>query len=617
MSYPIKLASAPTCVTVDGVDLHYMGMLVSNVRMSPPPAKESSFQIQGRDGDFDFTRTYGSRTMTLSGTIIGNSNSDCLSNIDAVKKYFGLKKNCASIKVIFINQSDRYWTCRFQSMDIGSVGLWWSGHSAAYTLTLKCLKPYAEATSITSEEIFLHCLQNKIIDYAGTIRTPLNIEISPRYYRNIIEYQYPDINEDYTKWSYSNASGSDDTSENVWGDNCIKVTRSSPGAFLCYKSIALGSSYLTQIDITKNYVFAAYAKASTDENIQLKVVTNLASHTATFGATSTGEWNMAFVKLTAAQMVGVTSVELQIQDNGTDSEFYVDGAFIYFITAAEAADDDYFPPPYGGASGFSDWMPPKNPALKLHAGKNIFPIENGNYIAADWTGDTDYCGSFEDPFGGDDRVFLCFDSEGSSAVYTPPFYLTGGKYYKISFDYHLDISEGVSGEANIYLARRLGPGIDIGQNLLAYPSAKTTAWQTVQIEVRPTKATEYAHFKFETVYSRLYIKNIMVIEEAEQGETFESYQKPSISSASYSGTLDGDSHGDTLTINSDRMVADLYDDAELTISNGMANLTMEPLFLEPGINVLRYSDARLGAAIPEAQSCGGVRAKLSYRKRYL
>jgi predicted phage tail component-like protein len=622
MTTPTYLSGATCTLKIDGVDLHSMGMLVTNISNPSPQARESCFQIPGRDSDFDFTKRYGTRVMTISGNIVGNSSSNLKTHIDELKAYFRLKKNAGTFQVIFQNQTDRYWTCRFQSFDVAAVANWFLDHTAVFTLVLKCVKPYAEATSMTSENILLHCLQNKKITYAGTVSAPLNIEISPRYYPNILEYQNFGINEDYTKWDYTNASGSDYTINKIFGANSTKVSQTAGGAYDCHKAITLGASSLIQIDVTQNYVFGAYMVGTGIPNTSaLKVTTNLATYSSSFSP-GLNMWHFTYIKLTAAQMVGVISVTMSIENAGENAHIYIDGCFIYHITAAEAADTSYVPPPYNGEDtnpGGTYWKPPKNPIIKLHASKNIFPLENGDYDATEWALDTDSISAFDDPFGGEDRTFLIRDNtvldKGDTG--SPPFYLTGNKYYKISFDYYFDVPEGHACGAFVGIDQYVGSGnIGVGAEILLI-YAKTNTWTTRQFELQTYKSTEYGKLIFGITNGKFYIKNIMIVEEAAQGEAFDSYVKPNISSVAYTGTINGTDHNDSLIINSDRMTADYLNGTTLANSNGMASLVLDPLYLEPGSNIVRYQDSRFGDSAPELESCGAVQAKLNYRARYL
>lgn len=614
MTTPAKLSGAANCITVDGFDLHTIGMIVTSVKNPAPAASASAIQIPGRDGDFDFSKSLGPRSMQISGYIIGDSHAQLMENIDHVNSYFRLKKSGTSFRLIFQDQTDRYWTCRYNGLQVGTLGIWMYSHSAEFLLSVKCLKPYSEATTITTENLFLHCLQSKRITYAGSIRVPLNMEICPRLDFNELEIGKTDLNEDYTKWSYVNAAGSDDTGNNIFGTNCIKATRSVGGTFEAYKSLTLSS---VAIDVTKNYVFGAYCYVGSDAtHTALQAVSDL--HTTSSAFDYTSGWAFAFLKLTTALMTGISTLKFSILNDGTDAAFYIDGCFIYEITAAEAANLTFFPPPYNGEdtpAGLA-WRAPTNFEIRLFGGKNIFPVENGGFASTEWLGSTTHIGNFADPFGDTERCFLIYDSANDTTVYSPPFYISGGRIYKITFDYCV---KSIISAINIYVKYIVGSGINLGEYLLVNPTVAGSTWSTCQIIKTAPMAAEMAYLEFVVNNAKIYIRNIQVVEETTNNGLYDTYCKPSISKAAYSGTLGAMSLsiGDILVIDNDRMTADLYDFNTNTAKNGMEKLTLDPFFLEPGINTLRYKDDRQSSATPELETCGGVQVKMSYRARYL
>jgi hypothetical protein len=384
------------------------------------------------------------------------------------------------------------------------------------------------------------------------------------------------------------------------------------------------------IDVTKNYVFGAYAYfdgAQGTKNLTLKAYIGYGvpslTVSAAFQETYFG-WGFAFVKISAAQMVGAVSIQFSVENSGADAIFYVDGCFVYEITAAEFSDATFFPPPYQSEPAADDYVPPKNPQITLHRSRNIVPWQNGEYVSTDWDGDfgatVSNFGVVSDPFGGADKCLLyrIVAGTGSMIVLSPKIYLTGGKTYRITFDYFLEYTSAASGASlymniNEYCDHDWYTGGGDNNTFAAIGSA----WATIQKTLTIVKSTNYCRVRIannNNVGVKFYIKNIQIVEEIAPAEAYAAYDKPNMAKAAYTGTLD---LMDSLIIDSDKVTADVYDHSALTVTNAMSTLLMSPLFVEPGTNTLRYQDARKTSATPETESCGAVTAKLNYRKRFL
>jgi len=622
MTTPTKLNGVTSCLKIDDIDMHTYGLIVTQINNPVPTARQVTATVDGLDGDLDFTKNIGPRVMSLSGSIIGNDHADLMANVDLIKSFFRLRQNGRNLSLIFQDQTDRYWTVRYLGgLQITPNGLWMYSRTASFSLQLKCVKPYSEATSMTSESIWLHCLKDKILTYAGTVKTPLNVELTPRAYLNLLEKDAGACNEDNTLWAYTNATGSDDTTR-IYGAKAPKVTRTAGGIFSCEKSLTLSAAV---IDVTKNYVFGAYgffAGAEGTKNLTLKaVVTGGTSKTSAFQETYFG-WGFAFLKVSAANMTGASAILFQVENAGNDASFNIDGCFIYEITAAEFSDATFFPPPYMSEPSGDDYVPPKNPEITLHRSRNIVPWQNGEYTSADWGGDagvnTENFGVVSDPFGGTDKCFLyrTLVTTGAKILLSPKIYLTGGKTYRITFDYYIEYATAAY-SVNLNFTGYADNDSDAGSNSTNAFGAAGSAWATVQATYVTLKAVNYCRIRIvneSDVAVKLYIKNIQIVEEITPAEAYASYDKPNTKKLAYTGSIDAN---DSLIIDSDKITADFYDHSALTISNAMSALLMSPLFLEPGTNTLRYQDARKTSATPETESCGAVTAKLNYRKRFL
>lgn len=604
MTTPAALTGATTTVTVDGVDLHTYGMIVVGVSNPMPDARESTVSIPGRHGDFDFTKRYGGRTITIQGHVISDTHSQLLSNIDSLKKFFRLRDNGDSFKVIFQDQSDRYWTCRYAggfALDYNS--LWMYGRAINFTLNLRCVKPYAESTTLTTELAFLHCLKNKVISYPGTFPVPLQMKLSDRRQVNILEKAGAGgCNESGIYWTMTNGGATDYTGDKVYGSKSVKVTGS--GSF----PVSAEISATSEIDTSKYYVFAAYTKPITSSTSYLyldAVITGGATQSVAFDSYSTDTWNFAFLKISPDMLSGASGVSFRLRAQSAVTDFLIDSVFIYEITADEFDDLEYFPPPYLSDPSGDHILPAKNPTIKTFNGFNIYEFLNGDNSGT-WVGSTPQI--VTDPLGSGDMVFM-FAS--NATVSSPGFYVTGGKIYKCSFKFYVEMGS----------AARLNVGyvfLTEGSNLSdsALIAAASGGWTDYQQTVTLKKSARAGVFRITpyTIDYKIFIKDLMIVEVASESDPFVSYEKPVISQASLTRTFD---YHDEIFIDFDKMIAQDHDYSAKTTVNAMGNLIADRLQLLPGQNTIRYSDSRKTSATPELESCGSIYAQLSYRTRYL
>lgn len=618
MSIPTKLVGATNTITVDGVDLHTMGMIVLDVKNPPPAARDSSSQIPQRDGDFDFTTHYGPRYMTLSGSIIGNTNADCLANIDALKSFFRLRKDRGTFQVIFQNQTDRYWTCRLQSFDVGSYGKWFSGHSAAFSLSMKCVKPYAEALAVTTVNAFMHCNKNQVISYSGTVDAPMTLRITQRKYENLLEYTHPDCNEDYAAgWSFSNATGSNAiAAQSLFGEACPKATRSGAGTF--YAELDAGTHLLS----SRYYVFGAYMRIDQAFTDHLYAIINGGTNVSAQFSPVAGvmDWYFAFLKISPAQLSGMSSVKFRLDNSGSASSFCIDGAFIYEITAVEYNDSYYFPPPYQNVAAPNWFLPPKNPSLILHKNLNLFQWKNGDLSAWESVGESILPDIVCDPIEPGEKCLMVNAQESNDMCISGIIYVTPGEIYQMTFDYFIEKLDGTffigfggfsnEGKPQFYheLAKIVSPeaGIAWVHNYTSEPYRFLIPAECGSLRFIVHQAGAGS--------LKLYLKNLQIAKPVLITDPVIPYVNPDIAQLSYTGTIAND---DTLLIDNDSFTSEYYANATKLVSNGMAAISGVPLLLCPGANTLRYLDARYGAEWPESESSGSVNCSISYRARYL
>lgn len=624
MATPTKLSGASASITIDGTDMHSYGMIVTSIDNPTPPTVEQSVTIPGRDGGYDYTNSYGTRFMNISGTIMGDDHSQLMTNIDGVQQFFRLRKNRDTIKIIFQDQTDRYWTCRYGGdLKIRPIGLWRTDHIRHFSVRLKCVKPYAEATSITTEEIFLGNNQYKEISYSGNLATPLNVRFRPRYYENILEKDAGDVSEDHSLWTKSNCNGANGSNYQIYGTYHPQFSYVSAAAY--YAEVSLSS-----IDTTKNYVLGLWVRpegTNVDTTTLSLEMTGASAQSVNSGAVYNDTWMLIFLKVTSAQLSGSSAHKFRIANDGSDAWVQIDGAFIYEITATEAADGDYYPPPYFSDPAGDDYVQWINPGLIVNNSINIYPQKNGDSVD-DWPSDpagNEYAEIVDDPFGDNEKcIMFSFNNRTNEAV-LPFVYVQGGSVVQVQFEYyHERIQAAGQNEIGIYRyceAPTNGSVLrDAGQqeyvDTLITPSSSMSDWAQVQKEIELENSAYIMAIRiYDDTESRLFLKNIMFRVQPSTGQSYDSYVKPNTKRIDYTGTIDTD---DDLILNSERMTAKIHDNSGGTISNAWVNLSGQKLMLEPGTNVIRIEDDRnLQTTVLETRSQGAGYLTLGYRARYL
>lgn len=614
MTAPASLSGLASAITVDGIDLHSFGMVVLQITNTPPQARKSAVQIPGRDGDFDYSRNYETRQISLRGHIVGDSNSDLLTRVDALRSFFRLRENGDSFQVILQNQIDRYWSCKYEGGFDISAANWKVSRTATFSISLKCTKPFAEAVAATVVSAKQTIFSNLSINYAGTFPTPLNFIASSPLDENILESVAGAASEDSTLWTYSNATGSDITTSPFFGTNLIKATRTAAGTF--YMQIDVSA----EISDSKNYVFGffvANVSSGVTNHISLSAVTNGAVSTKTV-LCSTGE-HFVFLKLSAAELAGATSVLFNISNDGADSWMTIDGCFIYEITAAEFADAAYFPPPYISDAAGDDKRETVNAKLRIYNGKNLLQYSHGD-DKTDWYSEFGNTRVISDPLDQDKKCVSMWSTAASGSLIRSPFVVLDPKsLYQLQFKYFvLQFPAGASGTLKFKGTVEYDTGF-VYSNMNSYGSvtlsAVSTAWTTVQAKVTA--------FNFQTLWALVMqaskdvvvlVKEIQIIPAAAAGDPYADYEKHKSSFIQWNNTM---AANDKLVINSETLTVQLADYSAEDIINGMGDFVGEKgLVLVPGQNYLKFSDNRSTIAAKE-QGAGSANLLITYRNRYL
>ena len=619
MTTPAKLSGVATTVTIDGVDMHTMGMLVTSVSNPVPDPLENSVQLPGRNGPFDFTKTYGSRSIMIQGHIIADTHAQLRTNVDSIKAALRLRQNLDSMKVIFQDQTDRYWTCRYEGGFYEQfLSRWYFGRVAKYTLVLRCVKPYAEAVTPTTETFLDTIFKTKSISYAGTLPTPLTVKVQGHSLENLLEKAADgDASEDNTEWTLANCTGSDEAT-GVYG-NWVKFTRTAPGAFNAEIDVT------AEIDPAKWYVFGTFLKNDAGTTVSLLTTGGGGGGGKTSAAYNTsGQFNFVYVKVGPTELGTPTTVVASIDNDGAATYSGVDGSFIYEITEAEYDDATYIPPPYTyyflTVDGLIDLI---DPDLHLSRGANLFPHENGSDVA-DWTGTgtAKDLESVTDPLGTGDRcwMFVADSTADTAQFYSKRVYVSGGKTYKLSFKYfceHLSTADELAVYVMFYREDGAGSGSGVAPVQGTEWTSVSTTYEIAMTASEKFTGAYYAIVKVELASGghtcRFYIKDIM-IEEYDGVAYAAAYEKPNILTQNITGTVDND---DDVLIDNERMVSTFQDWSAKTLGNGASYVSGNRLMLEPGTNLLKLTDAREGSATPEIASSGCADITLSYRARYL
>lgn len=618
MTTPAALTGASASITVDGIDLHTMGFLLTGIDNPTPEPVESVVTLPHKHGAFDFTKTYGTRFMTISGNIIGDSNTQLQTNIDGIKKLFRLKQNGGSFYLIDQRQTDRRWTCRYGGGIMTSpntISLY--STTAQITIPLYCTKPYAEKITLTTDTVFLHLFRDYEIDYAGTFPTPLSIEMRPRYQPNLAEQKLGDFNESHALWtSQTNCTGADSAAGEIYGTNKTVWSRTAPGVFSTLAEIEADGTFEV-IDKAKYYIVGGYIQLpATSDEARIIVDLGASQHESLLGdVENTGgneNWFFTYIKIRPAELTGATKFQIIFENDGDDAAFSVDGVFIYESNNAEWLSSHTVPPPYMSEPAADDWLPPIDPELQLHNSINIFPFENG----VDWSA-TSRMFTVTDPTGelGNVLVHMADNDAGSTSA---RIWVKGSKVYRVSFKHMVRYFSATNFRFHIiqYTETEI-QGVESTYDITA---TVTDDWTDKEVEITLDSATHYIRISVSndgaggggSDESVIYLKDFMVVEAAAPGGDFDAYEKPAKQDFAYTGTID---NRDTLVMDFDRLIASILDFSEFTVANAIGNIITDRFTLYPDINILRYIDKR--DSDDDATTCGAMNVKVSYRERYL
>lgn len=600
MAAPQSMAGMPTTVKIDGTDLHDYGMVVNKIDNPVPRSRTSSVQIFGRDGDYDFTKNYGIRIMTLTGKIAADNQSDLISYIDSLKDFFRLRDNGEPFKLIFQNQTGRYWLCKYQGVfNIIFDGSWMLTTTASFTLILKCVNPYAEKTTVTTVALTGSILESLAITYNGTLPAPISTRLEGISPENLLEAAGGDTSDDNTLWSKTNCTGANVAGNNPYGQYWIDLTRIGAGAY--YGDVDVTA----KIDTSKYYAFIGIVFGADLNKTEMSLIQDGSGGNITVVCTAQG---MQIGKIQPSELSGATSVVYRINQPAAGAPVMGwDAMGIYEITAAEYSDSSWIPYPFQSDPAGDDKVPFVDPKIWVFRGLNIMRESNGD-DTTNWIGTGHIV---NDPFVPAIKAFMV---KGSNSFLSPKIYINPNKYYRITFQYYYPIHSATS-FIRAYIYRETGstPTFD---NVLILTSA-VGVWTQAQATYSPSsdKSLNYMRIGIDAgADSLLYVKQIIIEEVTVSPPDYAGYEKEDSLNAQLTASLD---ESDFVQLDSELLVGTVFDFSANTNSNIMSGFSGEKLLLEPGSNIVRVTDKRDTSSDPEGLSSGLYSLTLSYRERYL
>jgi len=610
MAVPTRLSGAATTVTIDGNDLHTYGMIVTRVNNPVPKARKSVVQIFGKHGDFDYTKRYGIRVITLEGYIIGDTNALVLTNEDDLKNFFRLRENGTTFQVIFSNQSTRYWECKYEGQfTVEPLSCWYYGHAKRFTLQLKCVVPYAQKTTATTANVRLNSLTYYPITYAGNVPTPLMVTLKSKMDVNVAEKAIGALNTDESLWTKSNCTGAAGDSQRLYpaASGGLKFTRTAPGAYNAYVNI------FAEIDTSKYYCALVHAE-DPDGDLDFAWINNGAggSKTVSFAklnsSSASAYDHFAFIKMSAAELNGASIAWIRLYADATFGDsFNMDGLMVYEITAAEYADDDFWPIPYNSDDTGDDKIPVKNPKLWLFGSRNIAINGHGDDIT-DWTSGA---AVVTDPLDPSKKCIALPGGGSGTTYYGPPFFARGSTTWQLRYQIYIPYS---TGNTTMGISSNFESQNQSWSNVVSTTAGTLSSWTAGDIHSGATNAEDcYLKFRCEVPANTVvYLREIQVTDY----DTYEdvAYIRNDYKTAEWIGTLE---EYDVLIMDFKRMIAQYIDTQAGDITNAMDNFTGDKLLLKNGVNLLRFTDARIGATDPSTESAGTADAVITYVERYL
>lgn len=165
MVRPSQLTNLPlTAITYNGRDLYDFGFTASEPPggRGLPVVRERLVEIPGRDGMLEFEPDYGPRTITLMGTVSGDTLSDLQDNLDGLKALIAIDGRAAQSSVTnrrhgqlhFGDEDDRYYPVRYGGqLTVQKIVPWRRSIVAEVELQFTLASPFAVSQDATQVSV--------------------------------------------------------------------------------------------------------------------------------------------------------------------------------------------------------------------------------------------------------------------------------------------------------------------------------------------------------------------------------------------------------------------------------------------------------------------------------
>lgn len=611
MAAPRALENQYTYVTIDGIDMHLYGMVVHKVINPIPSPVESSVSIPGRDGAFDYSKSLGSRLITVEGEIIADSHYNLLQYVDAINKIIRLRSDGSTYMLQFTDQPDRYWMVRISYCDLQYKGLSGFGKSMRFSMRFLSPKPFAEHISMYTFFTRLSINKTFAVNVQGNYKVPANMHFKKIEEHNLIE-DAASYNATYRcAWQANdNCSLSYSGTNVVYGSYGTVVTRTNVSLASTVNIDLVGTGVGQLLDGTKALIISTYLKATSGiGTVTLRLTAG--SKVFTSQAIFTTVWELLTLTVEQEDIDGETDYDLFV-DCSADSTFT---SFVVHATSLHTIDSRYdasatgmVPIPYSIGV-----LPVDDLSIKVFNSENIFSYKNGQETI-NWIDGFGLLGVTKNPIDNDNC--LCFQAD---ALLTPAqysnsqvVYVQQGLYYRISLKHFVREFEGNAFYVFVYWRHEKAGNIKT--DILATINATGNSFATAEGTFAAPSGATYLQISLHASSANVvaYIKDIMVA--YQPLETPPTYKDPAYFAQEYSGNI---AVGDSLSIDNENMYCRLEDKSEKTVINAMGDFSGDQILLEPGYNYISMSDARKESINPETESAGTLGLTLSYRPRFI
>lgn len=605
MAAPKSLTNATQYVSIDGIDMHTYGMVVHKVVNPIPQPVESSVSIPGRDGSFDFSRVFGSRTITIEGEVIADSHSSLLTYIENINQIIRLRSDGRTYKLIFSDQSDRYWNVRISDSDMQFKGLAGFGKSMRFSMRFLSPKPFAEkvTTSIYYDRLSVN--RHVAMYNIGNYKTPINVLLKSIESHNIIEdsVDYSEIHQCAWK-AFENCDVTYTSEGKIYGPSGTIVTQDNSSL-----KTVVAINMQSVIDNTKSFIISCFVNAYGVGVVKLKFEAGLQvfEHEITV---PTDNWRQLSIVVDKDLIAEETVFGLFLECAGGDvnNSFIVNGTCMYYLDERYDANiGDHRPIPY-----YVGNLKASNITLTMFNGLNIFPYKNGQSIES-WMDSSHILGVTKNPI--DDGNCLCFHPSVSSYVMSPDIPVQSTMSYRIRLKHCLYDFSGTEARASITWRCDNGVIIDDTTTFLQLSEIENSFNELNAYVTAPVGASilNIVFSSFNAAFV-MYIKDIMV---AYESDVPPPYEPVNIFKQHYTGDI---IQGSSLNIDNENGYCRMENAAPVnneSISNAMQYFSGDLFQLEPGYNFLSMQDARKNSLTPEDESSGTLGILFSYRARYL